>query len=850
MNPLNELSYNIFLNNPSNSVGKGMLHFNFYGKDHTHDIAVKVLSAEKQEKIRSNQGRLNVIRSQRWVPLQIRDQVILVKIKSIKNIIGNNNFVIKEIFNFNNPVFFDLVREKQLSQFSRVDDEKTEKFFNAFQKKTISSAGQARALLNFSVEKSLSFEETMEIYLFVKENGNGFFSSDKKKANVDFKKIALLFDVQKQCGVSLKDAFPILIFSMNKKISYMEAKLQIEPFFSSLHFSSILLLSIQSNMSLAQAEGMAEEFLRLNPELMPLDVELTLKYAVSSKIPLDRAKDEILKLRQSNQYSNSECNLILNYIVNSSKSIGRVLNDIQHSNREKMSLTRLLSTFSYQDDQGISFIKAKKQIESFQKIHNLSGKKLLPILNYRNQFGITLGQAKREVDAFFKTNINKEQKEFIINYSKDFNKSLRESALEILSFSHENLLNEAEFTCILKYRQAFKLSLAEAKSLVEQLLHDQLSIQEILKIASLVEDNSTKWEKDAELTSDSPLYLQRKDHPSLVRNLQVNRNPDGSLEFFILFNRLMSGDKMLGKGAMKMVKQALDLKTGMMYARLTMEKGESSEAEIETLKMVGNRDGVSKTLLNSFVIYKSKKSEDIDKVAYIQALYSGDLEQISKKRALSDEEFKLVAHQLLRALVHLHDDNILHRDIKLGNIMVNTTGEMIDEVVISDFGSSCHADDDEAKSQADGTIFYNPPEYCVSPRPHEEHENQDIQELSKEELTERIRQIDKERKKEIREITLNATTTKLDVWATGITLLQLCEDRVEDWKDNPYKQILQMPPFEQRAAIANLEEDWLHKPGNVNSVEHLIWKMLRPNPEDRIDSREALAELEALLYRK
>ena len=66
--------------------------------------------------------------------------------------------------------------------------------------------------------------------------------------------------------------------------------------------------------------------------------------------------------------------------------------------------------------------------------------------------------------------------------------------------------------------------------------------------------------------------------------------------------------------------------------------------------------------------------------------YGGDsslLDFLKKNFPLSDSAMRKVSHQLLSAVAYLHDKNIVHRDIKLQNVL------MLDEQVkLIDFGFS------------------------------------------------------------------------------------------------------------------------------------------------------------------
>ena len=66
--------------------------------------------------------------------------------------------------------------------------------------------------------------------------------------------------------------------------------------------------------------------------------------------------------------------------------------------------------------------------------------------------------------------------------------------------------------------------------------------------------------------------------------------------------------------------------------------------------------------------------------------YGGDLsllDYLKKNFPLSDAAMRRIAQQLLSAIVYLHDKNIVHRDIKLQNVLMRD-----DQVKLIDFGFS------------------------------------------------------------------------------------------------------------------------------------------------------------------
>ena len=135
-------------------------------------------------------------------------------------------------------------------------------------------------------------------------------------------------------------------------------------------------------------------------------------------------------------------------------------------------------------------------------------------------------------------------------------------------------------------------------------------------------------------------------------------------------------------------------------------------------EIIKNKSGYDR-IKNEIDIYEYLKHDNIvnqkEHFIYNDTQYlifefceNGDLSHlIDKRKKLKEIEVQYYITQLIQALIHLHDRNIVHRDLKLGNIFL--TGKM--ELKLGDFGLAKKLSfRDEKISEMVGTPAYMAPE--------------------------------------------------------------------------------------------------------------------------------------------
>jgi serine/threonine protein kinase len=80
---------------------------------------------------------------------------------------------------------------------------------------------------------------------------------------------------------------------------------------------------------------------------------------------------------------------------------------------------------------------------------------------------------------------------------------------------------------------------------------------------------------------------------------------------------------------------------------------------------------------------------------------------VKRRKRLTEYEAKIYTAQVVKAIIYIHSQSIIHRDLKLGNILINDNME----TKICDFGLSTRVKNEgEIKKTICGTPNYIAPE--------------------------------------------------------------------------------------------------------------------------------------------
>ena len=184
---------------------------------------------------------------------------------------------------------------------------------------------------------------------------------------------------------------------------------------------------------------------------------------------------------------------------------------------------------------------------------------------------------------------------------------------------------------------------------------------------------------------------------------QKNLPAASSLEFYRV-------GKLLGKGAFGKVYLGFHRLTGLEVAIKTIDKVAINDER--TQKKVLNEVFIMKKLAHPNVVRLLEVVETRKHLLLIQEYAGGgDLLQLLKARgSLPEAEAKLIIRQVVEGLHACHLHHVVHRDLKLDNVLLNTE---LTEAKLGDFGVSRLARPGEKIYDQCGTPAYLAPEIIV-----------------------------------------------------------------------------------------------------------------------------------------
>ncbi|KAG1660285.1 hypothetical protein FOA52_006752 [Chlamydomonas sp. UWO 241] len=182
--------------------------------------------------------------------------------------------------------------------------------------------------------------------------------------------------------------------------------------------------------------------------------------------------------------------------------------------------------------------------------------------------------------------------------------------------------------------------------------------------------------------------------------------------------------KVLGMGGFSCVKLALERETGKEYACKIMSFPTGALVDPQTAKdhnipCENSREDVFKEIdilcgmEHENIVYLKEYFEENNKVFLITELLTGGelLDAVVQRGSYNEAEARCIFRQILLGIQYLHSRNVVHRDLKLENLLLSVEGD-ITRVKIADFGLA-KMTAGEAMQTVCGTPQYVAPEVIL-----------------------------------------------------------------------------------------------------------------------------------------
>ncbi|KAM4743697.1 serine/threonine-protein kinase 33 [Anableps anableps] len=171
----------------------------------------------------------------------------------------------------------------------------------------------------------------------------------------------------------------------------------------------------------------------------------------------------------------------------------------------------------------------------------------------------------------------------------------------------------------------------------------------------------------------------------------------------------------LGQGSFGTVYEATHIKTQTQWAIKEVRKPAAGSSKF---KMLDNEINILRQINHAHIIHLEATYNTPSKICLVTELCRGGSlkHQLQQKKFFTEDETRTVIHSLADAVVYLHKRNIVHRDLKLENILVKNSLDDNDDgfdIKVADFGLSVKADGVGIRhimTEACGTVLYMAPE--------------------------------------------------------------------------------------------------------------------------------------------
>ena len=368
---------------------------------------------------------------------------------------------------------------------------------------------------------------------------------------------------------------------------------------------------------------------------------------------------------------------------------------------------------SHKDRPIILFPKSfNNSLNKKNKYNTLNNKKTKS--NFNDIFINTTNKIKAEENIFHnkmklrKQNYKKKYLNILTQNDSDSsrkkNKNMNNNFLTMKNFENAEkklklklikLMNNNKTEALLKNNKNKKNNLLDIKNISKNNNNSSLNnISEISKVSTVMRDSKYYMNKSSELIKYiQTFYSKNKSYPETKIN-------------FYLYGRR------IGQGAFGKVNLGLNVLTGRVVAiksfkttpiKKFQHKMKKIQYETELMKRF-NHKNITK-ILEVF-------NDEEYMLIIMEYINGGNLFSfVKKRRKLSEKMAKFLFRQIILGIQHIHSKNVVHRDIKLENILI----DFDNNVKICDFGiGKVLENEDELLYDKCGTPMYMAPEIILA----------------------------------------------------------------------------------------------------------------------------------------
>mmetsp|Transcript_9347 Transcript_9347/g.21078 ORF Transcript_9347/g.21078 Transcript_9347/m.21078 type:complete len:877 (+) Transcript_9347:289-2919(+) len=165
--------------------------------------------------------------------------------------------------------------------------------------------------------------------------------------------------------------------------------------------------------------------------------------------------------------------------------------------------------------------------------------------------------------------------------------------------------------------------------------------------------------------------------------------------------------KLLGKGGFAKVYKVTSLDTNKEYAAKIVPKANLVKSRAR--QKLQTEIKIHRAMKHANICeYKHFFEDKVNCYILLEICHNHSMnEMIKRRKSLTEEETRLLMMQMVDAVRFMHDSNVIHRDLKLGNLFLSKTMN----IKVGDFGLACRVDStDEKRKTICGTPNYIAPE--------------------------------------------------------------------------------------------------------------------------------------------